>query len=371
MKNVILFHPKQGFFFAAMDQGQRHRWRQHKGFVVFSWKLSNPKEDDVVAFLQYLSIHLLWSGDWARIVNNFSRVHKGSRFRRQLRAVSKYLQKGETFEKTLRMLLPTSVAMAILSAQKRGQLPDQMEKIVEDYRDKAAQRSKRKARQLYPTTLMFGLVGLIAVVDVQFIPVLKSLFESYGIAPPLVMNIFNIGFQLGLLVLIFVTLIIVKVGFRFLSFSRQAAVPVLGELLTITLHQHLVDAFLEAQIRECSYDTVLQERVEAEPNVFLKFGFSTVAGRLQQGYSLSNAFKEIPPVRGWVGGWVGFVVGAPGERAQRGLFAYRKQLQKQESVLRDRLLTLLVSLLVIIVAVVIALLSYLITLPLQYADKLI
>ena len=67
MKTVVLFHPKKGLFFAAMTPSQMDRWRRFKGFVVFSWEYRQPSEDDLISFLQYLSVNLLGNTDWSCI----------------------------------------------------------------------------------------------------------------------------------------------------------------------------------------------------------------------------------------------------------------------------------------------------------------
>ena len=146
-----------------------------------------------------------------------------------------------------------------------------------------------------------------------------------------------------------------------MSFHQKAHIPFLGQISTLQLHQHLLDAYQESLIRECSFSLVLEERYPAERNRFVKFGLSTIAGRLIQGTPLSVAIKEIPAIRGWAGGWV------------RGgaLVAYQKQLRSQETLLKDRLQAVLVATLIALVSLIIAGLGFLITLPLQYADRLI
>ena len=156
-----------------------------------------------------------------------------------------------------------------------------------------------------------------------------------------------------------------------MSFSQKSHIPIVGNLLSIKLHQQLIDAYHESLIRECSYDFVLEERFDMESRVYIKYGISTVAGRIKQGFSMIDAVNEVPRVRGWVGDWVKFVSGAPSERVFRGLIAYRKQLYQQETRLKDEAQTVFVSALIVIVALVVAVLGFLITLPLQYADKLI
>ncbi len=361
MNTVILFHPKKGLFFAAMTPQQMERWQHFKGFVLFSWEYRQPNADDLISFLQYLSVSLLGNPDWSRLINDFVKTHQGIQFRRLLRDVSTGLQQGVSFDNALRQFLPPQLITAVLSAQKRGQLSEEISTIIEHYRKETEEYAKRRSKQVYPLTLALGLVGLIALVDVQFVPVLRSLFDSYGLKPPFILSLFNLKVQLGMIGVLFGLGVMARWVYQRLSFHQKALVPILGTISILQLHQHLLDAYQESLIRECSYDLVLEERVASERNSFIKFGLSTISGRLKQGKSLSLAIKDIPSIRGWVGGWV------------RGgsLSAYQQQLRQKEAALRDRLQALLVATLIALVSLVITGLGFLITLPLQYADKLI
>lgn len=361
MKKVILFHPKKGLFFAAMTPRQTERWQHFKGFIVLSWEYRQPNVDDLISFIQYLSVNLLGTPDWSRLINEFSKTHQGIQFRRRLRDVSIGLQHGESFDNALRQILPPQLITAVLSAQKRGQLSAEISTIIEDYIKEAEENARRRSKQIYPLTLALGLVGLIALVDVQFIPVLRSLFDSYGLNPPFILSLFNFKVQLGIIAVLFGLGVLARNVYQKLSFHQKALVPILGPISILQLHQHLLDAYQESLIRECSFDLVLEERVVLERNTFIKFGLSTVEGRLKQGNPLSVAIKDIPTIRGWAGGWV------------RGgaLGAYQQQLRRQETALKDRLQAVLVASLIALVSLIITGLGFLITLPLQYADKLI
>ncbi len=361
MKTVILFHPKKGVFFAAMTRTQMDRWRHFNGFVLYSWEYRHPNEDDLMSFLQFLSVNIVGNTAWSTMIGDFVKTHKGIQFRRLLREVSLGLQHGSSFENALRKFLPTQLSMSVLYAQKRGQLSEEISKIIEGYRNEMDENVKRRSKQIYPLTLALGLVGLITLVDFQFVPVLRSLFDSYGLKPPFILTLFNFKVQLVILSVFLGIGGLSRWAFINMSFHQKAHIPFLGQISTLQLHQHLLDAYQESLIRECSFSLVLEERYPAERNRFVKFGLSTIAGRLIQGTPLSVAIKEIPAIRGWAGGWV------------RGgaLVAYQKQLRSQETLLKDRLQAVLVATLIALVSLIIAGLGFLITLPLQYADRLI
>lgn len=368
--NVILFHPRRGLFFSAMNAVQLDRWRRHHGFVVASWCFK-PSDDETLSLLQYLSISLLGQNDWARIFDDLAKTFDGAGFKCALRQTSRELKQGQPIEKAIRKVLPDRLSTSILSSYKRGQVAQEIEKIFESYLKEVEDRSKRTSKKMYPIALVLSLVGLVIMVDIQFVPVLCSLFSSYGISPPAIIVLFNGWVQVSSIVGILAVVVSLRSVYQRLPFLVKASIPLLGQLRAIQLNTIMIDAYQEALLRECAFNAVLQERFELQRDRFLQYGISTVVGRLQQGVDLTDAMKEIPQVRGWGGTWTTLAAGSSSDRVSQGINAYQRRFRQQEEQLKDTIQNIFVGALIGVVAAVIAILGYLMTLPLQYADKLI
>ena len=366
----ILFHPRKGLFLSAMTEGQQGRWRRHHGFVIVSWRY-RPSDDETLSLLQYLSINLQGHNDWAKIFEDLAKTLNKTQFKRALRQTSRELKQGQPIEKAVQNVLPARLATAILSTYKRGRVSQEIEKIFENHLRQVEEQNKRAAKKLYPITLVFGLLSLVIMVDIQFVPVLRSLFSSYGISPPAIMALFSIGVQMGGVVGLLLVIGVLGLIYKRLPFSVKASIPLVGQLRAIELNAILLDAYQESLLRECSYDGVLQERFELQKDRFLQYGISTVLGRLRQGLDLKNSMKEIPRVQGWGGAWTNFVVGNASERIFHGISAYQRRFNQHEAQIKDTMQTSFVGALIVLVATVIAILGYLMVLPLQYADRLI